>query len=182
MKYCPQCNRQYPDAWVTFCTDDGALLREELSPAADPNWDPRIRGPQTDVASEQKTEWLPRDPSAAPAPGAWIAPDERPPMVDRPWQPPPPPPRPNMQRPPPGLAIGSFVAGIVGIMFGWFCMFPIPGIVAVILGVIALGQMRNAPNSSGKGLAIAGLIMGGINLAFILLWIVWFILAILFGW
>ena len=66
--------------------------------------------------------------------------------------------------------------------FGWFCMFPIPGVVAVILGLIALNQMRSLPNPSGRGLAIAGVIMGGINLAFILLWILWFILALAFGW
>src|SRR5687768_12194064 len=70
MKYCPQCNRQYHDG-STFCTDDGSLLREELSPPRDPNWDPRVRGPQTDAASEQPTQWLPRDP---PAPGAWVPP------------------------------------------------------------------------------------------------------------
>jgi hypothetical protein len=178
MKYCPQCNRQYPDTWITFCTDDGSLLREELSPPADPNWDPRIRGPQTDVASEQATRWLPRDPPAA---GAWIAPDERAPIVERPWQPPPAPPRPNVQSQPPGLAVASFVAGIIGLMFGWFCWMPIPGLVAVILGLVALGQMQKSPNPPGRGLAIAGVIMGGINLAFIFLWILWFILVIAFG-
>jgi len=178
MKYCPQCNRQYPDAWITFCTDDGALLQDELSPSGDPNWDPRIRGPQTDVASEQQTQWLPRDPPTA---RAWIAPDERAPMADRPWQPPPAPPRPNVQGQPQGLAVAAFVAGIISLTFGWFCMFPIPGIVAVILGLVALAQINKAPNSSGRGLAIAGVIMGGINLAFLLLWILWFILAMVFG-
>jgi len=178
MKYCPQCNKQYPDAWSTFCTEDGALLREEITPPADPNWDPRIRGPQTDVASEQPTQWLPKDP---PAPGAWIAPDERPPMVDRPWQPPPPPPRPNPQSSPPGIAIASFVLGLISVSFGWFCMFPVPGVIAVILGFIALGQLRKTPNSTGRGLAIAGIVLGGINLALILLWILWFILTAVFG-
>lgn len=183
MKYCPQCNRQYSDAWITFCQDDGSLLREELSPSRDPNWDPRIRNPQTDVASEQATEWLPplNSPGQPPSPGAWMAPDERPPMVNRPWQPPPPPPRANVQGPPPGLAVGSLVAGIVSIMFGWFCMFPVAGIVAIVLGLVALGQMRNSQNSNGRGLAIAGIVMGGINLAFLLLWILWFILSLVFG-
>lgn len=183
MKYCPQCNRQYPDAWITFCTEDGELLREQLSPAEDPNWDPRIRGPQTDVASEQPTQWLPRDP---PSPGAWIAPDERAPMANRPWQPPPPPaplPRPNAnaQGQPPGTAVASLVCGIVALMFGWFCFFPVPGILALILGVVALGQLKNSPSQSGRGYAIAGIIMGGINVAFLLLWIVWFIFSLILG-
>jgi hypothetical protein len=105
-------------------------------------------------------------------------------MTDRPWQPTPPVPppfRPYVQRQPPGIAVASFVTGIVSLMFGWFCMFPILGLVAVVLGMIALGQMRNSPNPPGRGLAIGGVIMGGINLAFILLWILWFILAVLFG-
>lgn len=182
MKYCPQCNRQYPgDAWITFCTDDGSLLREQISPPADPNWDPRIRVPQTDAASEEKTQWLPRDP---PAPGAWIAPDERPPMANKPWQPPPPPMpvfRPNVNSSPPGLAVASLVAGICSLMFGWFCFFPVLGILALILGLVALGQVNRTPNKAGRGYAIAGIIMGGINLVFLLLWVVWFILAIIFG-
>jgi len=66
-------------------------------------------------------------------------------------------------------------------MFGWLCMFPIPGVVAVILGFVALGQIRREPHSTGKGLAIAGIILGGINFAFILLWIIWFILTAVFG-
>lgn len=180
MKYCPQCNKQYPDAWITFCTEDGSLLREVLTPAADPNWDPRIRGPQTDAASEQPTQWLPRNP---PEPSGWMAPDERAPMANRPWQPPPSPAplRPNTQRPPPGTAVGSFVSGIVGLMLGWFCWFPIPGIVALVLGFIALGQMRSFPSVTGRNYAIAGMIMGGLNIAYFMLWILWVVLAFLFG-
>lgn len=60
-------------------------------------------------------------------------------------------------------------------------MFPLPGLIAVILGLLALGQIRKAPNTAGKGLAIAGLVMGGIQLAFLVLWILWFILAMVFG-
>jgi hypothetical protein len=60
-------------------------------------------------------------------------------------------------------------------------MFPLPGLIAVILGLLALGQIRRSPNPAGKGLAIAGLVMGGIQLAFLVLWILWFILAMVFG-
>ena len=82
MKYCPQCNRQYFEAWLTFCTNDGSLLREDLTPAADPNWDPRIREPKFDEPSEQATQWLPPDP---PPGGGWIAPDERAPFANQ-WK------------------------------------------------------------------------------------------------
>jgi hypothetical protein len=73
------------------------------------------------------------------------------------------------------------VIGIVGLMSGLFCAAPVPGIVAVVLGVIALRQMASAPNPAGRNMAIAGIVLGGINLAFFLFGILWFILSLLFG-
>lgn len=177
MKYCPQCNRQYFEAWLTFCTNDGSLLREDLTPAADPNWDPRIREPKFDEPSEQATQWLPPDP---PPGSGWIAPDERAPFKNQ-WEPPPPPPRPNVKSQPPGSAIASFVVGIFSVMVGLICALPIPGLIAVILGMVALSQMKNAPHSTGRGLAIAGIVMGAVNLAFFVFAIIWFALSIPFG-
>ncbi|HET8782179.1 MAG TPA: DUF4190 domain-containing protein [Pyrinomonadaceae bacterium] len=186
MKYCPECNRQYSEAWLTFCTQDGSLLREDLTPAADPNWDPRIRETKYDDPAEQETQWLPRDPQ----PGSgWMAPEQsgpversyQPPAVERPWQPPAPPYRPQSKPPPPGIAIASFVVGIIGVMMGLACWMPVPGVVAVILGLIALSQMKTAPNPTGRGLAIAGIIMGGVNLAFFVFGILWLFLSLIFG-
>lgn len=187
MKYCPECNQQYSEPWLTFCTNDGSLLREDLTPASDPNWDPRIRETKFDDPSEKSTQWLPRDP---PPGSGWIAPDERGPMerpwqppqpVARPWQPPPPPPQPNVRPAPSGLAIGSFVTGIVGVMIGIACAVPVPGIIAVILGILALSQMRQSPNSTGRGLAIAGIVMGAVNLAFFLFGLLFFFFSAAFG-
>ena len=177
MKYCPQCNRQYFEAWLTFCTNDGSLLREDLTPAADPNWDPRIREPKFDEPSEQTTQWLPPDP---PPGRGWIAPDERAPFTNQ-WEAPPPPPRPNVKPPPPGLAIASCVVGLFSVMVGLLCAVPIPGLVAVILGMVALSQMKNAPHPTGRSLAIAGIVMGAVNLAFFVFAIIWFALSIPFG-
>lgn len=183
MKYCPQCNRQFSDAWITFCTDDGSLLRDELTPPADPNWDPRIRPTQYDDPAERATHWLPTDTQRS---GGWMPPDERGPTerapIERPWQPPPAPlPRRNVTSGPPGIAIASLVIGLVGVMFGLFCGAPVPGIIAIILGIIALRQMKTAPNSTGRGLAIAGIVLGGVNLAFFMFGILWFILSLAFG-
>ena len=180
MKYCPQCNTQYTEAWLTFCTQDGSLLREDLAPPADPNWDPRIRPTTYDDPSEQSTQWLPRDPS----PGSgWMAPAEREP-VERPWQPPAPPYQPQARSspPPPGVAIASFIVGIIGVMMGLACAVPIPGLIAVLLGFLALSQLKKAPNSTGRGLAIAGIVLGAINLAFFVFAIFWFVLSLTFGW
>src|SRR5678815_1981607 len=77
MKYCPVCKRRFDEAWLSFCSDDGTPLIQELTPPADPNWDPRIRELKVKTQDEQETQWLPREP---PLPGGWIAPDERPPM------------------------------------------------------------------------------------------------------
>ena len=175
MKYCPQCNRQYNEAWLTFCSDDGSLLIEELSPPVDPNWDPKIREPKVTTASEQETQWLPRD---APMPPAWVAPDERPPMMSPVWQPPPPPPRPRQQTQ--TLAVASMITGILGLVMG--CLGPLPGIAAVVLGWMALSQIKKNPyTTSGKPMAIIGVVTGSVTIVFYSLFILWIILAAVFG-
>ncbi len=89
----------------------------------------------------------------------------------QPWQYPPPPqqypPQPPYviaARPPyDGLAITSFILGVL--WFGW-----LGSILAVIFGHIALRNIRRT-NASGRGLAIAGLILGYIGLATLTLFI-----------
>ena len=175
MKYCPQCNREYNEAWLTFCSDDGSLLIEQLSPPVDPNWDPVISEPRVTTASEQETQWLPRD---APMPPAWVAPDERPPMMSPVWQPPPPPPRPRQQSQ--TLAITSMVAGLLSLMMG--CVGPVPAIVAVITGWMALSQIKKNPyTTTGKPMAIIGVVTGGLVVVLSLLFLLWFILAAVLG-
>lgn len=178
MKYCPECQKNYPEVWLTFCTEDGTLLREELSPPADPNWDPRIRGPQYADPSEQATQWLPRD---TPAAGGWVAPDERAPITG-PWQPPPPPlARPNVKPPQAGMAVASFALGLCSLMMSLFCLPPVLGILAIIFGFAALSKLKNTPELTGRGFAIAGIAMGGIHVAIFILWLLWLVLAIAFG-
>ncbi len=62
-----------------------------------------------------------------------------------------------------GFAVASLVLGIVGIPF--FCSVIVP-LLAIIFGGVALGQInkRQGGNTAGKGLAIAGMICGGIGL------------------
>ena len=174
MKYCPQCNRQFTESWITFCSDDGTLLIEDLTPPADPNWDPRIRQPKVDIASEQETQWLPREPPMA---GGWVAPDERPPMAPV-WQPPPPPPQPRRQVNQ-GLAVASMITGILGLVLG--CLGPLPGFAAVILGWLALSQIKRSPEVGGRPLAIIGIVTGALTIVFYGLLFIWFVLAGAFG-
>ena len=177
MKYCPVCKRRFDEAWLSFCSDDGTPLIQELTPPADPNWDPHIRQPKVQTQDEQETQWLPREP---PLPGGWIAPDERPPMKPGPWSPPPPPAPvyvPIRTQKSQGLALASMITGILGLMmFG--CFFPLPGIVAFVLGLVALSQIKKSPEKfGGKPYATAGVIMGGISILFLIAMIVWVILS-----
>ena len=163
MKYCPQCKRRFDEAWLIFCSDDGTPLIQELTPPADPNWDPRIRGTKVKTPDEQETQWLPKD---APLPGSWMAPDERPPMSPAPWQPSAPPAQvlrtPQASQ---GLALASMIVGASGIvLFG--CFGPVPGIVALVLGLIARSQIEKSPDKfTGKPYATAGIIIGAVTLA-----------------
>jgi len=184
MKYCPQCKRQFEEPWLSFCSDDGTPLIQDLTPPKDPNWDPSIREPKRETTydnpSEQETQWLPRQP---PMPGGWIAPDERPPMNPPVWQPPPPPPyQPTLTRPSQGLALASMITGIVGLVFGFWCFGPLPGIAALTMGLIALSQNKKTPEKvGGRQFALAGVIIGAIDIAFYVLFFIWMFWAFTFG-
>lgn len=59
-----------------------------------------------------------------------------------------------------GIAIASLVLGILSIT----CLSILAGIPALILGIVALNKVgKSAGMLTGKGLAIAGLVMGGIS-------------------
>jgi hypothetical protein len=89
-----------------------------------------------------------------------------------PLAPPPPPGPPHCYGPfPPaaeanGLAIASLVAGFLWL--GW-----LGSIAAVIFGHVALGQINESQGrQTGRGLAIAGLVMGYMGVATLLLFII----------
>ena len=59
-----------------------------------------------------------------------------------------------------GLAVASLVLGIL------FCV-PFASIVAIILGAVALSQISKAPDQlKGRGMAIAGICLGGVSVVF----------------
>lgn len=68
-----------------------------------------------------------------------------------------------------GLAIASLVCGIISIPGGCCCSFlSIPiAIAAVIMGIIGINKINREPHIySGKGLAIGGIVTGGVALVF----------------
>ena len=57
------------------------------------------------------------------------------------------------------------------------CLGPIPGIVAVVLGLVALSQIKKSPEKyGGKPFATAGVIIGAITTVFYGLIFLWLIL------
>ncbi|MBM4020243.1 MAG: DUF4190 domain-containing protein [Planctomycetes bacterium] len=67
-----------------------------------------------------------------------------------------------------GMAIASLVLGLVGIFACGFL-----GILAIIFGAVGMRDTRRDPNVKGRGLAVAGLILGIID---IVLWLVWLLI------
>lgn len=77
-----------------------------------------------------------------------------------------------------GLSIGSMVCGIVGVVFFWTGWFGFPaGIVGLILGIVALAKSKGA-KYEGRGMAIAGVVCGGVATLLSLIFIILAIIAI----
>jgi len=68
-----------------------------------------------------------------------------------------------------GMAIASMVLGIVWVYW-------IGSILALIFGFIALRQIRER-NENGRGLAIAGVVLGSVGAVFLILFIIGIVLA-----
>jgi len=73
-----------------------------------------------------------------------------------------------------GFAIASFFLGLSGLISISY-LLPVTAILAIIFGIIALTQIKRK-GQSGRGLAIAGIILGGLGL-----FLLWFILHIALG-
>jgi hypothetical protein len=55
----------------------------------------------------------------------------------------------------PNVAIGSLTCGCFALLFGFFTSIP-----AIILGHLALREIRKTPDRPGRGMAMGGLVMG----------------------
>ena len=87
---------------------------------------------------------------------------------------PPPPPIRQMHT----MAVVSLVAGIVS----WFMCPFVGGIVALICGQMARNAIRAEPNKwDGNGMAVGGMIAGGINVGLYVLFGLFYLLIIILG-
>lgn len=82
----------------------------------------------------------------------------------------PPPPRPNS-----GLAVASLILGLTGVVVSWFT-FGIPSLLALIFGIVGIRQTTNRQRE-GRGMAIAGTVLGAVMLALGL----WVSAAVVYG-
>lgn len=170
MKRCPTCHQTFEEEWLSFCTQDGTTLMEDSIASNDP--------PPTIMAPAPSAGWNAPSAELPPSSPEWrppqpVAPAWQPPPP--PWQPPPPPPyAPNKN-----LAIASMVLGIISVTVGWFCFGPIPGIAAIILGGVALSQMKKNPDRvGGKPHAWTGIATGSATLVIYAVFLVIYIIAL----
>jgi hypothetical protein len=152
MKRCPSCNETFAEEWLSFCTKDGTSLIEDTGPVSGPP--PTVMAPPPVVPRPKQVNLnSPVAEYGAPVrqyPASPAQPE---------WKPPPPP----SYAPPQnnGLALASLIIGIASLL----CFGPVPAIVAIILGLSALSQMKKNPDrAGGHGQAWAGIITGGVAL------------------
>jgi hypothetical protein len=88
-----------------------------------------------------------------------------------------PPPPPYVRAPSQGLAIASMITGIIGLVAGTFCFGPLPGIVSLALGLVALNQIKKYPDKiGGKPFAIIGVVLGSLGVLFYGVFFLFFLL------
>ncbi len=83
-------------------------------------------------------------------------------------------------RPTSGLAVAALICGIAGVVLFWALIPVLASIAAVITGHMALGQIKRDPGIGGRGLAIAGLILGYAVIALSAITLVGTIISFLF--
>ena len=126
----------------------------------DPNWPPAPPGWQLWVADEPEREpgsgLTPGYIGYAPAPASTPAPEPAGYNQWANWAPPAP-----ASSSTDGMAIAGFVLGLLGLA-------GITAILGIVFGSVALGRIRRT-GQGGRGLAIAGIVLGGCWLAFFII-------------
>ena len=77
------------------------------------------------------------------------------------------------------MATAAMIIGIISITIGWLCLGPVPAIVAIILGGIALSQIKKNPERiGGKQAAWVGIITGGVTVVLYAIFMIIYVVAI----
>ena len=155
MKRCPTCNQTFEEEWLSFCTQDGTTLIDDAPLSSEPP--PTVKASiPAEAATPNEQAW--NLPSGSGSGGQLSEP-----QPFKPWQPPPPP---AYAIPPnKSLSVAAMVLGIISVTVGWMCFGPIPGIAAIILGAVALSQIKKNPERvTGRQFAWVGVITGSLTL------------------
>ncbi|MFV0389986.1 MAG: DUF4190 domain-containing protein [Pyrinomonadaceae bacterium] len=158
MKICPKCNKTYTDEFLNFCLADGELLQKLDENDAPPTI--RFDSPRDTIESHAPPTFQPQNETQR-------------------WTPPTPPvfnqSQPVQQYGDGGaftgyvseentLATVSLILGIVGFVLVC-CYLGIPiGLAAGITGFLAFRKSNEIASGNGKGMAIAGMILGGLSI------------------
>lgn len=153
---------------------------DETGPTAAP-WQQPPPAPAPQVPPQPPTGPFPAPPG--PPQGFYGAPPAGP--YGPPAAPPPPPgfpppgfPPPAGYLPPPlyssypaprssdGMAIGSLVSSLIALPLYFICFVfgPAGSLLGIILGIVALAQSKGRPQTNGRNMAIAGIVIGAITL------------------
>jgi hypothetical protein len=156
MKRCPTCNQTFDEEWLSFCTQDGTTLVDDLAASNMPP--PTVLSPAQADSPIAEPTWVTPSADLPPSSPQW---QPSPPATPV-WQPPPPPA--YFQPENKSLAIAAMVVGIISVTVGWLCLGPIPGIAAIIMGAVALSQIKKTPERvGGKPMAVVGVVTGSVT-------------------
>lgn len=151
MKRCPRCGETYTDQDINFCLNDGELLSRltDSRPSAFDDSPPTVVLDQARITNP--IGWSAQAPPPTqyqPPQGQIFSPYAMPTSPDQ------------------TLATVSLAAGAASITIGWCCSSGLLlGPAAMIVGFIALSQNKKDPQSyGGRGLAIGGIVAGGLFL------------------
>lgn len=62
-----------------------------------------------------------------------------------------------------GVAVAALVIGILSLLTSWFVLGGLGGIIALVLGLVALGRIKRN-RSGGRGMAITGIVTGALSI------------------
>ena len=168
MKRCPRCGQSYPDQDINFCLNDGELLSRlaDAGPSAYDDSPPTVVLDQARVTNPIGWNTQAQPPMQyQPPQGQIFTPYMLPKSPDQ------------------TLAIVSIAAGAASLTIGWCCYSGLLlGPAAMITGFISLSQSKKDPqNYGGRGLAIGGIVAGALYLLILIVIMIIYALALMFG-
>ena len=79
------------------------------------------------------------------------------------------------------MAVTGLILGLVSVTVGWCCCYGLPfNIAGIVFSAIGLAQANKSPDKTGKGMAIAGLILSILSILLVILVFAFFGMAMSF--